>query len=83
MNEALDWILSTVQSVDPVLRTALAGIAECVAESDDAGGIECRDHGPAATSGDDDGGRCAGGREKGAAQPGNMHGGISGKRSIV
>ncbi len=26
MNEALDWILSTVQSVDPVLRTALAGI---------------------------------------------------------
>ncbi|MCM3658383.1 DedA family protein [Agromyces mediolanus] len=26
MNELLDWILDTVQSVDPVLRTALAGI---------------------------------------------------------
>ena len=26
MNEALDWILTTVQSVDPVLRTTLAGI---------------------------------------------------------
>lgn len=26
MNEALDWILTTVQSVDPVLRTALAGV---------------------------------------------------------
>ena len=25
MNELLDWVLSTVQSVDPVLRTALAG----------------------------------------------------------
>jgi membrane-associated protein len=27
MNETLDWLLNTVQSVDPVLRTALAGIA--------------------------------------------------------
>lgn len=27
MNEALDWLLSTVQSVDPVLRTILAGVA--------------------------------------------------------
>ena len=27
MNEALDWILTTVQSVDPVLRTLLAGLA--------------------------------------------------------
>jgi membrane protein DedA with SNARE-associated domain len=26
VNEALDWILSTVQSVDPVLRTLLAGL---------------------------------------------------------
>lgn len=27
MNEILDWILSTVQSIDPVLRTIVAGIA--------------------------------------------------------
>ena len=27
MNEVLDWLLTTVQSVDPVLRTALAGVA--------------------------------------------------------
>lgn len=27
MNDVLDWILDTVQSVDPVLRTILAGIA--------------------------------------------------------
>lgn len=27
MNETLDWLLTTVQSVDPVLRTALAGVA--------------------------------------------------------
>ena len=27
MNEILDWLLTTVQSVDPVLRTALAGVA--------------------------------------------------------
>lgn len=27
MNEILDWILNTVQSVDPVLRTVVAGIA--------------------------------------------------------
>jgi len=27
VNEALDWILTTVQSVDPVLRTLLAGLA--------------------------------------------------------
>lgn len=27
MNEVLDWILNVVQSVDPVLRTVLAGIA--------------------------------------------------------
>ncbi|QLD10461.1 DedA family protein [Microbacterium oleivorans] len=27
MNEILDWILSTVQSIDPVLRTVVAGIA--------------------------------------------------------
>lgn len=27
MNEALDWILDAVQSVDPVLRTILAGVA--------------------------------------------------------
>lgn len=27
MNEALDWLLNTVQSVDPLLRTALAGFA--------------------------------------------------------
>jgi len=26
VNEALDWILTTVQSVDPVLRTLLAGV---------------------------------------------------------
>lgn len=26
MNEILDWVLSTVQSVDPVLRTLLAGL---------------------------------------------------------
>jgi membrane-associated protein len=26
MNEVLDWVLSTVQSVDPVLRTLLAGL---------------------------------------------------------
>lgn len=26
MNELLDWVLSTVHSVDPVLRTALAGL---------------------------------------------------------
>ncbi len=27
MNEILDWILNTVQSIDPVLRTVVAGIA--------------------------------------------------------
>jgi membrane-associated protein len=27
VNEALDWLLLTVQSVDPVLRTTLAGVA--------------------------------------------------------
>lgn len=27
MNEILDWLLATVQSVDPVLRIALAGVA--------------------------------------------------------
>jgi len=27
VNETLDWLLTTVQSVDPVLRTALAGVA--------------------------------------------------------
>lgn len=27
MNEILDWLLTTVQSVDPVLRTAIAGVA--------------------------------------------------------
>lgn len=27
MNEILDWVLNTVQSVDPVLRTLIAGIA--------------------------------------------------------
>jgi len=27
VNEILDWILSTVQSIDPVLRTVVAGIA--------------------------------------------------------
>jgi len=27
VNEILDWLLTTVQSVDPVLRTALAGVA--------------------------------------------------------
>ncbi len=27
MNEAIDWLLQTVQSVDPVLRTLLAGLA--------------------------------------------------------
>ena len=27
MNEVLDWLLTTVQSVDPVLRTAIAGVA--------------------------------------------------------
>ena len=27
MNDVLTWILDAVQSVDPVLRTALAGIA--------------------------------------------------------
>jgi len=27
VNEILDWLLTTVQSVDPVLRTAIAGVA--------------------------------------------------------
>ena len=27
MNDALSWVLDTVQSVDPLVRTVLAGIA--------------------------------------------------------